>query len=458
MQVEIVVTVLLILLLALMIGVPVAYALGLSGGIGLLWLRGTDAASAAMGSLPFTATAKYSWIVVPLFIFMGVVAAHGRIGEDLYALLARMLRRVPGNLGIATVGACAGFSAVSGSSLATATTVGRISLDQMRRHGYPPSMAAGIVAYAGTLGVLIPPSIIIVVYGLMSGESIGAMLVAGIIPGILSAVAYMVYIMVRSARGVRVGTGQLATVGAGAPAAPRAARPGPALHGRLSEQLRSAVLVTCIFLVVMGGVYGGVFTVTEAAAIGALVSLVAVPFHLWSHSRGREHPLRKTMWLAARESASTTAMVFAVVVGASIFTMFLVMARVPSTFATWIAGMDLPPLAILLLILASTIPLGMFLDAYSMMLIVVPIAYPAVTDAGISGILFGILMVKMVEVAFVTPPLGLNCYVVAGVAKDISVEQVFRGVVPFLLVDFVVIGLLIAFPAITLWLPGLMAG
>lgn len=456
MPVEIVIPVLLIMLTALAIGVPVAFALGLSGGIGLVWLNGFGPASAAMGMVPFTVTAKYTWIVVPLFIFMGVIATHGRIGEDLYSLLARVLRRVPGSLGLATVGACAGFSAVSGSSLATATTVGRLSIEQMRQHGYPATVAAGIVAYAGTLGVLIPPSVIIVVFALMSGESIGEMLVAGIVPGVISALAYMTYLVVRFARSNRA-----TTVAAGAPGGGGgggAVDTRPVTRGRLGEQIRAVVLVGCIFLVVMGGVYGGAFTVTEAAAIGALVSIIAVPFHLWSHSRGREHSLGRSMWLAARESASTTAMVFAVVIGASIFTTFLVAARVPTTFALWMADLDLSPTGILVVILVCTIPLGMFLDAYSMMLIVVPIAYPAVTNAGVSGVLFGILMVKMVEIAFVTPPLGLNAYVVASVAEDITVEQVFRGVLPFLAVDIAVIALLIAVPDLTLWLPGLMSG
>lgn len=459
METSAVLTVVSLLLLLMAIGAPVAFALGLSGATGLVLLLGTTSTTDTLGTLPYSVTAKYSWLVVPLFIFMGVMATRGRIGEDLFSLLSRILRRVPGSLGVATVGACAGFAAICGSSLATASTVGRIAVSQMRDRGYPIHLAAGIVAYSGTLGVLIPPSIIIVVYALISGEPVGDMLLAGIIPGILSAVAFGSYVMLRGLRlqassppavdqtvqtaGSSRGVG---TVGVATQVRSRQ---------QTVEQVRAALLVGLIFALVVGGVYGGAFTVTEAAAFGAVACLVAVPIHLRHHSSGRGDGQAKTMWLAARESANTTAMVFAIVVGASIFTTFLVLARVPSSVAVWIASLDVPPLVVLVIVLLSTIPLGMFLDAYSMVLIVVPIAYPAVTEAGYSGVLFGILMVKMIEIAFVTPPLGLNCYVVASSVKGVQVESVFRGVVPFIFVDLAIVALLIAFPEITLWLPGL---
>lgn len=468
METSAVIIVVSLLLLLMAIGTPVAFALGLSGAVGLVILIGTSSASDTLGTLPYSVTAKYSWLVVPLFIFMGVMATHGRIGEDLYSLLSRLLRRVPGNLGIATVGACAGFAAICGSSLATASTVGRIAITQMRERGYPAQLAAGIVAYAGTLGVLIPPSIIVVVYALISGEPVGDMLLAGIIPGVLSAVAYGAYVMIRGLRlqtpaGEGLDPTPQVVGGAGVPGAPGGVgtlETSPATERvgtrqRTVEQIRASLLVGLIFALVVGGVYGGAFTVTEAAAMGAVACLVAVPIHLRRHSGGRGDGQFKTMWLAARESANTTAMVFAIVVGASIFTTFLVLARVPSSVAMWIASLDVPPLVVLVIVLLSTIPLGMFLDAYSMVLIVVPIAYPAVTEAGYSGILFGILMVKMIEIAFVTPPLGLNCYVVASSVKGIRVETVFRGVVPFIFVDLAIVALLIAVPEITLWLPDL---
>lgn len=461
MSVELIVVIALITLLALLAaGTPVAFTLAGSGALGILLLQGVDRTSSSLAAIPFDSTARYSWLVIPLFIFLGMVAVHGHIAEDLFGLAARLLKWLPGGLGLATVATCAGFAAISGSSLATAATVGRLSIGEMTKHGYRPSFAAGIVAASGTLGVMIPPSIILVVYAIISRESVASLLAAGIIPGIVSALIYLALILMLSRRKVRrpapIAGG---SADSGSPTATKRSaieRMATAPEWSYGGGIRAAVLVAIIFMLVALGIYEGIVTVTESAALGGLICMILVPIHLYI--RGERKGMWKKLWAAASESASLTSMVFAIVVGASVFTFFLVLAGVPGAFAGWVLSLDIPPLMIVTLLLLMLLPLGMFLEPISILLIVVPLAHPAVVALGYEGVWFGILAVKMIELSFITPPVGLNVFVVAGSSKEVTVEQAFRGIIPFGLADLATLGLFLVFPEIIMVLPRALQG
>jgi C4-dicarboxylate transporter, DctM subunit len=450
---------------------PVAFTLAASGGLGILLLRNADIVGATLSDTPYSSTASYSLAIIPMYILLGMFALHGKLAERVYAVASRSFGRFRGGLGVATVGACAGFAAVTGSSVATAATIGRLSIGEMRRHGYPAPFAAGIVAAAGTLGVLIPPSVVLVFYGILARESIGQLLVAGIIPGVLSAMLYVVYILTRGQTLVAAEQTRLAD--ALAPAAVQAsdgasegsvAGAGPATAAVLADDevpvvpesgwatFRAVAWIAVIFAIIMAGIYTGQFTVIESGAMGALVALVML-----ITETGRSGVAR--IWHGIRESlldtASITSMAFAILVGASIFTTFLVMARVPMRFTEWVVGLQLPPIVVIIIILAALIPLGMALETLSIIIITVPLIHPVVTGLGYDAVWFGILFVKMIEIGLVTPPVGMNAYVVSG-ASGVSVEKTFRGVGPFVLIDIATVGLLLAFPAITLWLPQLL--
>lgn len=458
----------LLLLIALLAAqTPVAFALGASGLVGTLLLQGSGLATTTLARLPFQATAKYSLIVVPMFIFMGLLAMHGGISDAVFRIGNRVLRRFPGGLGLATVAACAGFAAVSGSSVATAATVGRTAIHEMRRYGYSLSFAAGIVGASGTLGVLIPPSIVLVLYGVVSGESIGALLLAGIIPGLLSATLYGGAIVVRVRRNpslVQAGSSVQeaidANVGTANPAttAPRGTPLGSASSDDLPvhrEHYYGAARLAVLFLIVVGGIYTGFFTATESAALGGFAALVLTAFYLGRRSRGA---MFGKLAQAAQESASVSSMVFAILVGSTIFTAFLVQAQVPNTFAEWVLGIGLPGIVVVLILLVALIPLGMFLDPISILVITVPLAYPVVvTELGYDGVWFGILMVKLIELGLITPPVGLNAYVVAGASPDVDVETAFKGLAPFFLIDLLTVTVLVSVPWFVTVLPS-MAG
>jgi C4-dicarboxylate transporter, DctM subunit len=421
----------------LLIEVPVAFALGISGITGLVLLRDVSVADSVLASVPHSSTASFTFTIVPMYVLIGMFALNSGMAEQVYDVANRMLRGVRGGLGIATVMACAGFAAVTGSSVATAATIGRISITEMRRHGYTAAFAAGIVAAAGTLGVLIPPSVVLVLYAIITGESIARLLAAGIVPGVLSAVVYMVFILIYGNRGLVV---QKALEEDGGSATTTA-----------TKSIRGVVYIAIIFGIVVGGLYSGVFTATESGALGALAAMLLMFFEL------RRKGLRG-IWRgftgALRDSASITSMAFSIVVGAAIFTFFLVQARVPARLTTWLLELDVSPTLIIALLLLALIPLGMALDPISILLITVPLAYPAVTARGFDGIWFGIIMVKIIELSLITPPVGLNVFVVSGASGgQVTVEDGFRGVWPFGLMDAVTVALLFAFPSIILWLP-----
>lgn len=454
-----------VLLVLLVFECPVAFALGISGLVGLVLLFGLNVAVQTLAAAPFRATSNYAYVVVPLFVLMGMFAMHGDMGSQVFEVAKHHFRRVPGALGVATVLACAGFAAVTGSSLATVATVGRMGITEMRKAGYSDSFAAAIVASAGTLGVIIPPSIILVLYGIIAGESIGQMLVAGLIPGILSAFIYILYILYKG-RDIIVPEklSEHHWIDADSPKSLEFSPPDrktldvvvdSAVPRRTTARLpyRGLVRVAILFLIVVGGIYTGIFSATEASAVGALVAFFLMILEMWRSNRG---DILSRLKDALEESASTTSMAFAVLIGSSIFTYFLVAARVPNSFLDWSLALDVPPMVIVAIILLTLIPLGMVLDPISILVITVPIAHPVITTLGYDGIWFGVLIVKLIELGLITPPIGINAYVVAGSVPNLKLETVFKGIIPFAVLDLSTIALLVAFPSLVTWLPTVM--
>lgn len=455
----------LVLFVMLICGVPVAFSLASAGVAGLFLLDGVDIASATLGRSPFQTTASYGLIVIPMFVYMGILAAHAGIGRDVLALAHRVLRRLPGSLALATIAACAGFAAVTGSSIATVATVGRVAIREMAAYGYDRRFMAGIVGSAGTLGVLIPPSILLVIYGIMTGESVGFLLLAGLLPGVLSAIIYATYIVVQAVRRPElVGrpAKQLAAISNEGAGQNRPGGSAPEAVDAAVEQLKSFGIMTqlagllklaILFLVVVGGIYSGTFTPTESGAMGAVIALVMVAFN-------RDKSFRSWWRLrdAVREAASMTAMIFAILIGGAIFAFFLVRAGTPRLFTDWVLELGLPPMLVVAALLLTLIPLGMFLDAYSILIITVPLTYPVISALGYDGIWFGILVIKFIELGLITPPVGLNGYVVASVADNLTAEDAFRGLMPFAALDLATIALLFAFPWLSTAVPEMMSG
>ncbi len=449
----------LLLLLLMFMRVPVGLALTASGLLGLLLLRNFRIVEATAESVPYTSTARYAYIVVPMFILMGALANQSGLASSVFQLASRALRRLPGGLGVASVLTCGVFAAISGSSVATVASIGPIAVREMRERGYSPGFAAGIIAGSGTLGVLIPPSIVLVLYAIISGEQVSAMLLAGFLPGIASIAVYSFLVIFRALR-VEKQVPVVATVGAsgsGGAAAPAAAPSGSAGDGEITKDVAlsgvgALLRVALVFAIVIGGLYTGFFTASEASALGALsVFLLAVVDGRRLGLRGMFRQLKD----AFAEAASLSSMAFFVVMGAAVFSFFLVSARTPARLSDWVLSLGVPGWLVVVLLLALMIPLGMFLDALSCLLIIVPLAHPIVTELGFSGIWFGILMVKMVELGMITPPVGLNVFVIAGAVKDVTVEQAFRGVTLFMLGDLAIVAILFVFPSIVLIIPEL---
>ena len=396
-------------------------------------------------------------IVIPMFIAMGIFAKHGTFAQDAFALAERLLRKLRGGLAMATVMTCAGFAAVSGSSVATVASIGPLAIREMRRHNYSVTLAAGVVGASGTLGVLIPPSVVLVLYGIVSGESIGALLIAGIVPGIVSAIMYFAAIYYWGLRrpammGVSAGTRSDADDVGDAAAAGKTTGPDDVPRLRLGAAAYTLSRVLILMTVVVGGIYSGIVTATEAAGLGAIVALIFFLIDAIRARAGLWPPFRR----ATLESVSLTSMAFALLVGAAVFTFFLVLAGVPKMLTDWVIALPIPDAVIVAIILLAFIPLGMFLDPISMLLIAVPLVHPVVTAMGYDGIWFAILVVKMIEIGLITPPFGMNAFVVAGASRYVTVEQSFAGILRFLPVDLLTILLLFLFPPLVLWLPGLI--
>lgn len=412
--------------LLLVSGMRIAYATALCGLAGLWALRGYEPAAGLAGLMPYSESSHYSLLVLPLFVLMGYLAHHAGITRNIYWTARQWLGQLPGGLAIATIFGCAGFAAACGASTASAAVMGRVSLPELKRFGYDEKVAAGCVAAGGTLATMIPPSVIMVIYGFIAEQSIGALLLAGILPGLLQALSYSVMLYLRFRANPELG-----------PSIPAVSWPDR--FRSLSGTWGMFVLI----FIVLGGIYTGFATPTEAAGIGALGAFVmALP-------RMRRGDLKT----ALLETARTTAMMFAIIVGVLIFVRFLAFSGMPGALVDTVLDLDVNRYVILIGILAMYLVLGMFLDGIGMLLLTIPIVLPAVTALGFDPIFFGVLVVRMVEIGLITPPVGLNAFVLKGVAPDIPLGNIFRGCGWFVAVDLVNVAILLAFPAIILFIP-----
>ncbi|MEW5420872.1 TRAP transporter large permease [Amorphus sp. 3PC139-8] len=416
----------------LFFGVPLAFALGLVGYLGFALLSGFKPAGAMSAQIAWDTVSSYSLSVLPLFVLMGNLVNRAGLSRDLYAASNAIVGHFRGGLAMATIVACGGFAAVSGSSLATAATMSSIAMPSMRSYGYSPALSSGSVAAGGTLGILIPPSVIMVIYGSMTETSIGQLFIAGIVPGVLGILLYA--LAVRATIWFDPSSG---------PAGPRLS---------LGERLRAigqVWVVLGLFALIIGGIYLGVFTATEAAGIGA-----AGAFFI---ALAKGSLTIRSLIEVLIETARTSAMLMVVLVGALIFSNFVNIAGVPSAVVSGIEAAGLGPTGVILLLIVFYLVLGCVFDSLAMILLTVPIFFPLVTQLGFDPIWFGILLVVTVEISLITPPIGMNIFVIRTVVKDLPVTTIYRGVMPFILADFVRLALIVLLPALILFLPDQMA-
>lgn len=420
-----------ILFVLLLSRMPIGLVMGLVGFAGFAYIAGFDDALGVLGTVPYGTFASYDMSIIPLFILMGAFCYYSGLSKDLYNTVYAWLGHFRGGLSMATVGACASFAAVSGSSLATAATMGTVALPEMKRHKYDDRLATGAVAAGGTIGILIPPSIVLILYAVITEQSIGKLFLAGIIPGVLEAVFYLLTIFILCKFNPLMG-----------PSGPRTT------FRQKIISLRGSWVVLVLFLVIMGGLYMGWFSPIEAAGIGAFGAFIFAVFR------------RKLSWQFFKESlfdtGKTTAMIFIILMGAMIFGYFLAVSRLPNEMAATISALPVNRYFILAIILVFYLFLGAVMDSLAMMLLTVPIFFPLVLELGFNPIWFGILIVRVCEIGLITPPVGLNVYIIRGVAKDVPMHTIFRGIAPFLIADVLHVALLIALPQLSLFLPSLM--
>lgn len=421
-----------VLIVLLFSRMRIGLVMALVGFLGFAYLVTPEAALSTLGRIPFANASSYSLTVIPLFVLMGEFAFHSGISQRLYNAAYKSFGQLRGGLAMATVAACAGFAAICGSSPATAATMGAVSLPEMRRYKYSSSLATGCIAAAGSLGILIPPSVILVIYGILTEQSIGKLFAAGILPGILLAALFMIVISVSTSLNPALG-----------PSAPPTS-----LKEKLSSITGGAGETILIFAIVIGGLFMGFFTPTEAAAIGALGTLVV--------GLARRQLTRQPFVAALKEAARITAMIFLIMIGAFIFGRFLAVTRLPFELGSWVGGLPLPRVAIMLLIILMYLMLGCVMDVPAMVILTIPIVFPVAMSLAYDPIWFGVIIVLVAEMGAITPPVGVNVYVIKGVAKDVPLEVIFKGILPFLGAIIACVAILVAFPQIALFLPGLM--
>jgi tripartite ATP-independent transporter DctM subunit len=420
-----------VLFVLMLLRVPVGMAMGLVGVSGFAYLVGGAPALKNVGHTTMRTVTDYNFAVIPLFLLMGSFASTSGMSRELFRGANAFLGHLRGGLGIATIAACGGFAAICGSSVATAATFSTVAYPEMRRHGYPDTFATGVIAAGGTLGIMIPPSTVFAVYGLITEQDIGKLFIAGIVPGLLAVSMYVLTINIIG--WVRPGF---------LPAGERAP-----WKERLAA-LRDIWAVLLLFVFIIGGLYGGLFTATEAAGMGAGGAFVI------GLLRGRLsiHGILRSLL----ETTRTTAAIFTILIGALLFGYFLTVTQVPQKATEFLVGLGLGRYGVLALIMVMYLVLGCLMDALAMIILTVPIIFPVIKELGFDPIWFGVIIVMTVELGLIHPPVGMNIFVIKSVIEDMKISTIFYGVLPFIVTDLIRLVILIAFPILATWLPARM--
>ena len=419
------------LFVLMLLRVPIGMALGLVGVGGFAYLTSGGPALKIVGHTTMRTVTDFNFAVIPLFLLMGSFATTSGMSRELFRAANSFLGHLKGGLGIATIAACGGFSAICGSSVATAATFSRVAYPEMRRFGYPKSFSTGVVAAGGTLGIMIPPSTVLAVYGLITEQDIGKLFVAGILPGILAVLMYMLTVTIIG--WVRPGF---------LPSGPRSS------WKERFDSLRDVWATVLLFAFVIGGIYGGMFTATEAAGMGAGGAFI---IGLLRGRLSRADILRSLL-----ESTRTTAAVFTILIGALLFGYFLTITQTPQKVTEFLTALGIGRYGILTLILLMYLVLGCLMDALAMIILTVPIIFPVIKELGFDPIWFGIIIVMTVELGLIHPPVGMNIFVIKSVLDDVKISTIFAGVLPFIITDLIRLVILVLFPIIALWLPSRM--
>ncbi|MFL4969560.1 MAG: TRAP transporter large permease [Xanthobacteraceae bacterium] len=420
-----------VLFVLMLLRVPVGMAMGLVGVSGFAYLVGGGPALKNVGHTTMRTVTDYNFAVIPLFLLMGSFASTSGMSRELFRGANAFLGHLRGGLGIATIAACGGFAAICGSSVATAATFSTVAYPEMRRHGYPDSFATGVIAAGGTLGIMIPPSTVLAVYGLITEQDIGKLFIAGIVPGLLAVSMYILTInIIGWTRAGFLPTGERAT-----------------WKERVAA-LRDIWAVLLLFVFIIGGLYGGVFTATEAAGMGAGGAFV---IGLLRRRLSVDGILRSLL-----ETTRTTAAIFTILIGALLFGYFLTVTQVPQKATEFLVGLGLGRYGVLAIIMLMYLVLGCLMDALAMIILTVPIIFPVIKELGFDPIWFGVIIVMTVELGLIHPPVGMNIFVIKSVIEDMKISTIFYGVLPFIVTDLIRLVILIAFPILATWLPARM--
>ncbi|MBE3639249.1 TRAP transporter large permease [Mangrovicoccus algicola] len=415
----------------MLLRMPVALAMFAVGFAGVAILRDTASAMSLLASESFTLASSAELVVVPLFILMGNVASATGMSRALYDAAHAVIGHVRGGLASATILGCGGFAALSGSSVAAALTMGRVSMAEMERFGYDTRLSTGVVAAGGTLGILIPPSTGFVIYAILTQQSIGKLFLTGVLPGILLLSLFMLAVTLLCRLDPRLG--------------PRSPRSGRAQRLRALTGAAPILVIVCLTI---GGIYGGLFSPVEAAAVGAGLVMLAGAL--------QRRLTIAVLWAAARDSVVTTATVMLILIASHMINPFLALSHIPSTVGTFLTGLPVGPMVVLAMILGCYLVLGCFLDGFAMLVLTLPIFFPVITQLGFDPVWFGVLVVLTLEMGLISPPVGMNVFIVKSVARHVPLGRIFAGVLPFWLAMLAALGLLVAFPQIVLILPETM--